>query len=415
MSAVENEPLRLIGRDFAGFRNATCAQAKKWTSGSVSTAWCELAELEQLTLHTSACTDGSIDLVLVPADWLPALAARDAIIPVGGGANWMDWPAGWSASFVDGVTFDGEVWGLPYHDGPQLLFWRTDLYSDEAEVAGYSEAFGRDLKPPATWQEFDTQARWFTRTEDHRYGTVLAGAPDGHNNVYDFVVQLWARKGRLLDDRGRAAFADPAGVAAAEWLRETAANVVSPAARTMDSVASGEEFASGRVALMVNWAGFAAMATAEDAPARGNFSCALAPFSAHGEPTPTVNAFWAIAVAAGSRHKKRTADFLRHLATAEMDLLTTLNGACGTRLSSWRDTEALARYPEQALFERAHRNSRPLPRVARLPDIVGILNAALERIVHCAQPAPATLADAARAVDALDAPAAVTPHEATIG
>lgn len=392
MTTSSSPTLALLGRDFDGYRQAIDAQQVAWDGGSVMGDWRDFADLERNVLSGGACTDGSCDLVLIPADWVPALAHADAILPV-------EVPdAAWSPSFLDGVRYDGQHWGLPYHDGPQLLFWRTDLYDDEGERERYLASRGHPLRPPRTWAELDDHARWFTRPDDELWGTVLAGKPDGHNNVYDFVAQLWRRRGDLFDGDGRAAFDARAGIDAAAWLRSTFAEAVSPAARALDSVQSGEEFASGRVAVAVNWAGFAAMATAPDSAVRGRFRCARAPAGA-----PTVNAFWVVAVAAGSRHADSAHDFVRHLATPEMDRLTTLHGASGARLSSWTDPEILARYPEQTLFADAHANSRPLPRVPQLPAVVALLNDAVDSIVHEGADAEATLARAASRVDALPA------------
>lgn len=386
--------LILLGRDFDGYRDAIDVQQDAWEAGSVTGDWRQFADLENAVLSGTACTDGSCDLIMVPADWVPALAQAGAILPI----ELVD--AAWSRSFLDGVRFDGRYWGLPYHDGPQLLFWRTDLYDDEGERQRYQAARGHPLKPPQSWAELEEQARWFTRPDDGLWGTVLAGKADGHNNVYDFVAQLWRRGGDLFDENGRAAFHDRAGVDAALWLRDTFAQAVAPAARALDSVQSGEEFAAGRVAVAVNWAGFAAMATAPDSAVRGRFRCALAPAAA-----PTVNAFWVVAVAAGSRHADAALDFVRHLSTPQMDRLTTLHGASGARLSSWSDPQILDRYPEQALFADAHANSRPLPRVPQLPAVVAVLNEAVDGIVHEGADAATTLVQAATRVDALPAPA----------
>lgn len=382
--------LTLLGRDFDGYRHAIDAQQDAWQAGSVAGDWREFADLERAVLSGAACTDGSCDLIMVPADWVPALARAAAILPI------ELTEAAWSRSFLDGVRYDGRYWGLPYHDGPQLLFWRTDLYDDEGERQRYQAAHGHPLRPPRTWAELEDQARWFTRPKDELWGTVLAGKPDGHNNVYDFVAQLWRRGGGLFDENGRAAFHDRAGVDAALWLRSTFAEAVSPSAHDLDSVQSGEEFASGRVAVAVTWAGFAAMATAPGSAVRGRFRCALAPAGA-----PTVNAFWVVAIAAGSRTAGAALDFVRHLSTPEMDRLTTLGGASGARLSSWCDPEILERYPEQALFADAHANSRPLPRVPQLPAVVAMLNEAVDDIVHEGADAEATLAQAATRVDVL--------------
>lgn len=391
--------LTLVGRDFGGYRDALAVQQATWTGGEITGDWRPFPILERDVLHGTACVDGTADLVMAPADWIPALATAGSIRSLWPASR--DEPGTWSASFEPPLVRDGVRWAAPYHDGPQLLFWRTDLYDDSAEQAGYFSAHGRPLASPRDWDELERQARWFTRADDGLWGTVFAGLPDGHNNVYDFVAQLWRRGGDVFDTAGRAAFAGGAGVRAAEWLRRMVRDVVTPHAHVLDSVASGEEFAAGRVAVAVNWAGFAAMAEAPGSAVRGRYRCGLA-FDA----SPTVNAFWAVAVTRGCREPDAARDAVAHLGRAESDRLTTLHGACGARLSTWRDPDVLRRHPEQALFAHAHAHSRPLPPVPGLPGVVAELNVAIDDVVFGGSDAEVRLREAATRVDALPDPGA---------
>ena len=99
--------------------------------------------------------------------------------------------------------FDDIVLGLPYHDGPECLIYRTDLFEDPDEQARYLAQHGQPLNVPRTWDEFQQVARFFQRPETDLYGTVFAAYPDGHNTVYDFCLQLWTRGGELFDEQGK--------------------------------------------------------------------------------------------------------------------------------------------------------------------------------------------------------------------
>ena len=61
---------------------------------------------------------------------------------------------------------------------------------------------------------------YFTRPDDDLYGCVVAAKPDGHNNVYDFLIHLWSRGGRLLEADGTPLFGSPAGLSALSFLYE---------------------------------------------------------------------------------------------------------------------------------------------------------------------------------------------------
>ena len=240
-----------------------------------------------------------------------ALAASGAVRPLTSYAEARapeGWPRAWARSFHEGITWDLDVYGLPFHDGPLLLFTRPSL----GEPA------------PRTWGELLAQAaRLHT---GGLAGTVLAGAPDGHNNVYDYVLHLWRHGGDLLT-AGRLTLDTPEARATLGFLREVATTLVPGDAHELDSNGSGAAFADGRVAVTVNWAGYAALAAA----AGTDFDCAVAPTHDDGTPTTTVNAFWVACVSTTCTEPDRARDYLRHAASAEMDLATTRAGASGVR------------------------------------------------------------------------------------
>ncbi|MEU5094983.1 extracellular solute-binding protein [Streptomyces sp. NPDC020996] len=384
---MTGRPLRLLGRDFAGFRRAVTAHSAAWPAGTVTARWVELRALQESVLRQ----DADADLLLVPADWLPGLAARGAITGLDShlaGRQPQGWPDAWPASFLEGVSFSGHLWGLPFHDGPQLLFTRSDLYAAQG------------LTPPTTWAELAEHAA-LLHEPGRCAGTVLAGAPDGHNNVYDFMVHLWRYGGDLFGDDGVVLDGQPAR-RALSFMRDLVTTVVDPRAHALDSADSGVEFAEGRVAVTVNWAGYAALAAG--GAVAGRFDTAVAPAHDAGHPTTTVNAFWALAVGSRCDRPEVAWDYLCHVASPVMDRATSQAGASGVRRSTWTDPDILGRRPEYRLFAAAHAHSRPLPRIPRLMEVVEILNRLVDAVVWCGAEAGPALAEAhARIEDELRA------------
>lgn len=371
------QPLRLLGRDFDGFRRSVAEHSSAWADGTVEAVWLGLPQLQAEVLGSGPL---QADVLVVPADWLPALASAKRIRPLSARvaeAPPAGWPTAWSRSFLDGVTWRDEVWGVPFHDGPQLLFTHRHAFA----AAG--------LPAPATWTELMASA-----TVLHgpgRAGTVLGGAPDGHNNVYDFVLHLWRCGGDLLD--GDTVVLDsPAAVEALAFLRGVATSLVPDDAHELDSNGSGAAFAEGRVAVTVNWAGYAALASA--GAMAGAFETRVAPTHDDGSPTRTVNAFWATVLTSTCSDPDLAWSYVRHAASPEMDLATTLRGACGARRGTWSHPDVVADHPEYALFDAAHAHSRPLPRVPELPAIVDVLNDLVEAVVWLGRDAATELSRA---------------------
>ena len=390
-------PLTLLGRAFDGFERAVAAHAAAWPTGgsdAVRTTWLGLPALESAVLGPQP---PDADLLVVPADWLPALAAGDrirALTPHLERDPPQGWPEAWSPSFHEGITWGDDVYGLPFHDGPQLMFTRPSLLAE------------RGLEPPTTWSELLDQAAALQERADRTgsvlAGTVLAGYADGHNNVYDLVLHLRRCGGDLVDAEGRITLDTAPMRAALAFLREVVTTLVSPAAAGMDSNQSGEEFAAGRVGVAVNWAGYAALAAA--GAVADDFSCAVVPTHDDGQPTVTVNAFWVACVSTACADPDRAWDYLRHASSAAMDLETTRAGASGARRSTWADPDLLVAHPEHALFEQAHAHSRPLPPVPELPALVAVLNALVDAVVWRGEPLEPALATATAAAATLVPP-----------
>ena len=380
MSTPER-PLLVLGRTFDAFSRALSCQLRMIAGERATFELPEILELEERVVGGDEALSGRADLLLLITDWLPALIESGKILPLDdffAGAAPEGWPDAWHPAVRELQRGpDGRTYGIPYHVGPQMLLYRADLYEDEAERKGFEDRFGYPLAPPDTWAQFRDQARWFTRPADGRYGTILAGYPDEHNTVYDFLTHLWSRGGELTGDDGRLTLDTAPARAAVAFLWDLwhTDRVVDPAAAAWDSVASGTRFAAGDAALMVNWSGFAANSAPPDSPTHGLVRCAPVPRSDEpGGRRVALNSYWVLAVAAGSARPREAYALLRALTTPEMDRITAASGAVATRRDSWADPAVAASAPYYQQFEQAHNGTRALPRDPRWPQISRVLN-----------------------------------------
>src|SRR5882724_10124183 len=376
--------LVLLGRVFDGFDRSFTSQFAAMADVEARFVSIEIGDLQRLVLDGDGATGGDYDVLLVVTDWLPSLIADGKLLPLDD-AFAQQAPEGWPEAWAQGLSElqrgpDGRTYGVAYHDGPMLLLYRTDLYGDAQEQAGFLSKFGYPLAPGTTWTELRDQAIWFNRPDQGLYGTVLAGFPDEHNNVYDFLTHLWSRGGDLIDAHGVSGLASPAARAAIDYLHDLwhISCVVAPAAAGWDSVASGVHFAAGEAAMMVNWCGFAGLSTDPASPTHGLVGCSPAPGA---ETSVTMNAYWVLAVPTGARDPARSIGMLRRLSSHEMDVLTALGGGSATRRDSWQDPRVQSLAPYYAVLEEAHRHSRSVPVDPRWPRIAAILDDMMRAVV----------------------------------
>ncbi|MGV3549785.1 sugar ABC transporter substrate-binding protein [Rhizobium sp.] len=157
---------------------------------------------------------------------------------------------------IMGSTLDGKLIMLPRAQfDVSALYYQKSLYQDDAKKAAFKEKYGYDLTPPDTWQQVADQATFFASPPDF-YGTQFAGKEEAINGR--FYEMLVAEGGEYLDADGKPAFNSEAGVRALDWFVNLYKAKAVPAGTTnylWDDL--GQGFASGTVALNLDWPGWA--------------------------------------------------------------------------------------------------------------------------------------------------------------
>lgn len=366
--------LKLISREFAGFEASFEVQANHFEQ---RTGWMVEREFEEIhrlydrmIAEKEALAGGQHDLFLCVTDWLPEAIQQGLLLPLNDYLH-RDPPEGWPDAWAPSMrglqtAEDGNIYGVAYHDGPEMFIYRQDLFDDPAEQEAFYQRFGYPLDVPATWSQFVDTAQFFTRPAEGVYGALTASYPDGHNNVYDFLIQLWSRGGELVTADWQPAFHSKTGREALQFLVDLihTYQVVPKEALQMDSVRSGNHFAQGGVAMMWNWAGFAAVAEMPElSNIVGKVGTSVIPRGNGPDGRHmSLNIYWVLGIAAGSNNPEMAYQFIKETASAAMDKATSMCGGNGTRLSTWRDEEVRRQFPYYKQIEAVHRNvNSPLP------------------------------------------------------
>lgn len=136
--------------------------------------------------------------------------------------------------------------------------------------------------------------------------------------------------------------------------------------------------------MMWNWCGFAAVCELPQySKIVGRNACTCLP-RGDGENGRAVslNIYWVLSIASGSQNRQAAYDFLRHTASPDMDRITSLSGANGTRLSTWHDPNILRQYPYYEIIESVHGGTLTLPAIPEYPAINEALSQAVHQVVH---------------------------------
>ncbi|MDO7851629.1 extracellular solute-binding protein [Hymenobacter convexus] len=408
----ELPPFRIAVRQFGPFESA---MAKLWASFCQETGCALNVEMVPMDLHqlyASLLTDkglqnGNWDVAHINTDWLPEAASTGALedlTPYIRQNPPMGFPTGWSPSLLGMQQVGYAVMGLPFHDGPECLIYRKDLFESPQEQARFQQLHGRPLQVPETWEDFQTVARFFQRPADNLFGFVAAGFPDGHNTVFDFCLQLWTHGGQLVDAQGHVRIDSAAAAEGLAFYRQLLRDPSAGHPQTMqyESVAAGQAFARGEAAMMVNWFGFAAVCDVDAAcPVRGRVDIGHIPHGASGQ-SASLNVYWLYAIGAGSRYKTVAYDFLRFAIHPENDRLLTLEGGIGCRLSTWHDAEINALVPYYHKLEMLHQQAQSLPPKANWARIADIIDEVVRQAINTDAPVTELLAAGQQKINALD-------------
>jgi len=391
-----DQQFRIAVRKFGPFESAIQKQWKIFVESSASDLMLEAVAFDLHPLYESLFEQqglllGEWDIAFMSTDWIATASEAKCVVdlsellrsdpPIG-------YPDGWTESLLRMQRIGDAVYGIPYHNGPECLLLRKDLFENPDEQQAYREAYRVSLTVPRTWKEFHQVARFFHRPDRGIYGTAFAAYPDGHNTVYDFLLQLWSRGGELIDADGLLRFNSPQAIEALTFYREIVNDqtAIHPACREMDSVRSGIAFAAGEIAMMVNWFGFGAMAeTLGSSRVRGCVDITAVPAGEGGGPV-SLNSYWLLAIGKGSPHRDFAYKFIKHCMSSAMDKLLTFEGAIGCRRSTWSDVEVQAIVPAYSRLEELHSMARELPRRSDWPKIAARIDGVMLEVMNSDEP-----------------------------
>jgi DNA-binding LacI/PurR family transcriptional regulator/ABC-type glycerol-3-phosphate transport system substrate-binding protein len=151
--------------------------------------------------------------------------------------------------------FEGTLYTAPFLIGTQLLFYRKDLFSDLRIRRLYYEKNKTALEVPATWQDYDQVAGFFTRSLNPEspvlYGTTMGG-PSGS---YCCMPRLWEAGVSLFQEGPDDMKSAPGSFL--KKLEDTLSRYVQafeyadPRAINWDQADQAEQFCRGNAAMMV--------------------------------------------------------------------------------------------------------------------------------------------------------------------
>ena len=120
--------------------------------------------------------------------------------------------------------YGDKVYGYPYTGLTAYLCYRKDLLDDPENRRKFKARYHREIAVPANWKEYMQLAEFFTRPDEHFYGTYISGK-QGLALWYEWLNFVYSFGGDVLDTQHGWEYGDivvnsPQNVAATEQYRK---------------------------------------------------------------------------------------------------------------------------------------------------------------------------------------------------
>lgn len=235
-------------------------------------------------------------------------------------------------------TVNGRLVQLPRHSDVSNLYYQKSLYADQGNKDAFRSKHGYDLAPPETWNQFRDQALFFAKPPDF-FGTQYVGKDEAiTGRFYELLV---ANGGALFDDDWNPTFNSPAGVEAVQWFKDLYDAGAVPAGvlnYLWDDTGLG--FASGSVALNMDWAGWASFFNdPENSQVAGNIGVVRAPKGSAGIRTGWSGSH-TFSVTESCDNTPAAVSFITFLTDHERQMVEARKGLLPTRAKVWDDAKA---------------------------------------------------------------------------
>ena len=163
----------------------------------------------------------------------------------------------------EACEFEGDILILPRHSDSRLVYYRKDLFEDEAMKAKFKQQYGYELEgPPKDWDQWFDMAKFFTNAPEI-YGFVFTGKEEAlTGTIYEATV---AAGGNFFDEDWNPIMNDEPGVMALTHYAKLYQEKTTPPGvpnYLWDEVNS--LFRAGKVAFLFDWPGWYALVKESD-------------------------------------------------------------------------------------------------------------------------------------------------------
>lgn len=333
--------------------------------------------LEKITAEGVGGT-GEYDIVTYLDSWGPSI--QQFLIPIDdrvadSGIDMNRYPP----AYVQSVTYDDQVYALPWRGHPQLLFYRKDVL----------EELG--LEVPTTWAEFEEVSAAITENTD-LYGAGMYYGKNAGQNLFVWITYMWGNGADIFDDEWNPIFNSPEGVEATQRYVDLLVTdqVAPPGAVTYNEYEGTQSVAQAESAMTVTWWWqYTRITDPEAAQPEVVDNIGFAPVPEwEGKGGATYAICMPLALTKDSEHQDAAWEFLKWATNPDLEkkIVTTKDNPDTTtnvavQNASLKDPDVNAAWDNMHQFAaESLAVSRIMPQLAEWPEVVNVLETAINEI-----------------------------------
>jgi multiple sugar transport system substrate-binding protein len=289
-------------------------------------------DLHDAFVNVAVAQDSTVDIISMDVPFVPEFAAAGWTQPMDEFLTEEE-RAEFFGGTIDGATYDGQLYGIPWYNNGPGLFYRRDLL----EEAG--------IEPPATYDDLVSASKELATADLSGY---IFQAVQTEGGVINWLEYLWGHGGDLLDENMEVILGDDsAGVDSLSRLVSYIYDEkISPeSCLTMNLAADADNaFASGGAVFLRSWMTATSAMEGPDSQVAGLWDVTTLP-SLDGSPGPGCLGTWNLGISAFSERAAEAAEVIKFLTSLDQQTARYLgNGNLPARSAVFEDPEVAEKY-----------------------------------------------------------------------
>jgi len=343
------------GPDFTGTVQSLVDEFNQQNTSGINVTYREMpADTDKYRerLRTMFRRGGSrIDVIAGDIIWPAEFASNGWIADLSDRLSRRQWEMFLDAPMEANTDDVGMVWGVPWHTGVGLLYYRKDLL----EESGFTD-------PPETWDELKRIALRVKRASGIRYGHVFQGA-NYEGGVCNGLEFIWTHGGDVLDSNNEVIINRIEAKNGLRAERHMVEDGVAPQrVHTYFETEAEQSFLEGRSVFSRNWPGPYGALGEPGLLSRDQVGVAELPREQGVPQGGGCLGGWNMFINARSAHQDEAWEFIEFMTDpAQQSRLATGASLLPTRKELYEDRQLLNDVPILRLSRRALENARPRP------------------------------------------------------